>query len=143
MTVGPSRIYNRLKLEAFKENPQKTAKERAQKVLDKLIKRTATGNILKQLVKQLFQRPVNYLNNLKQMIPNIIQANEERLKVIETTQATERHHLAKYEKMMADIDELQKYLMDYGEGSLFVQDFKSDEIKVVQETTIKESFHYR
>ena len=132
-----SRLFRRPKVGEFKENPGKIARERAQKLLNKLLdKKSKSGDdILKDLVTQLFQRPLECLDKLEEKIPNLIQANENLLNDIETARATEMHHLAKYVTMVEESDLLRKHLMDYGEGYIFVHDFKSDEVKVLQESS--------
>ena len=132
-----SRLFRRPKVGAFKKNPGKMARERAQKLLNKLLdKKSKSGDdILKDLVTQLFQRPLECLDKLEEKIPNLIQANENLLNDIETARATEMHHLAKYVTMVEESDALRKHLMDYGEGYIFVHDFKSDEVKVLQESS--------
>ena len=130
------KIMGRSKMKDFSKNPEKMTKERAKKVLDKLIsnKSKAGCDALKELVTHLFQRPLECLDKLTEKIPGIIKADENLLEDIEAANVTERKHLVKYENMVEDIDSLRKHLMDYGEGYIFVQDFKSDEVKLLQET---------
>ena len=130
-------VFTRSKTGAFKKNPSKLARERAQKLLNKLLsKKSKSGDdILKDLVTQLFQRPLECLDKLQERVPSLILANESLLNDIESARATERHHLDKYVTMVGEIDALRKHLMDYGEGYIFVHDFKSDEVKVLQESS--------
>ena len=133
---GNASLFSRSKEKSFEKNPGKMARERAQKLLNKLLNKgnKSENDILKDLVTQMFQRPLECLDKLEEQIPNLIRANESLLNEIEVARATERRHLGKYETMVGEIDALRKHLMDYGEGYIFVHDFKSDEVKVLQET---------
>lgn len=132
----PSKFLGHSKVKSFNKDPHKMAKSRAQKLLDKLVNdKSNSDDFLKSLVSQLFQRPLECLHQLEERIPSIIKANEDMLNEIEVANATERKHLSKYVSMVEEIDTLRKYLMDYGEGYIFVHDFKSDEVKILQETS--------
>ena len=132
-----SKLMGRSKLKDFSKNPEKMAKYRAKKILDKLVsdKSKSGKNALRELVTHLFQWPRDILDKLSEKIPSIIAANENLLEDIEGLSVTERKYLANYEKMVEDIDALRKHLMDYGEGYIFVHDFKSDEVKLLHESS--------
>ena len=131
----PPSVLGNSKIKSFRKNPQKMVKARAQKLFDRLLnKKSKSGDLLIELVTQLFQRPLEYLDRLEDKIPSIIKANENLLNDIEVLNVTEKQHLAKYVTMVEDIDALRKNLMNYGEGYIFVHDFKSDEVKILHET---------
>lgn len=131
----PLSVLVNSRMRSFRKNPQKMAKARAEKLFNRLLdKKSKYGDLLKDLVTQLFQRPLEWLDKLEERIPSIIKANENLLNDIEVLNVTEKQHLAKYVSMVEDIDALRKHLMSYGEGYIFVHDFKSDEVKLLHET---------
>lgn len=126
----------------FEKDPNAWAKKRAVKLMEKLL-RNETKNkdkgLLSQLVDQLMQRPRDIVMNLEIQIPSIIDANLDLLHNLEDIIIKDSRYAAKYEQMMVQIEGLKETLMSYGEGYIFVNDFKCNEIKVIQETATGQS----
>lgn len=126
----------------FEKDPKAWAKKRAEKLMEMLLKnktKNTDKGLLTQLVDQLMQRPTDIVMNLEIQIPSIIDANLDLLHNLEDIIINDSRYAAKYEQMMVQIEGLKETLMSYGEGYIFVNDFKSNEIKVIQETATGQS----
>ncbi|KAK3610636.1 hypothetical protein CHS0354_009100 [Potamilus streckersoni] len=128
-------------LNEYKENPSKYATERSKKLLKALFKSESTVNenshfedVLLHFAEKLLERPQEYIRRLEEKIPGMILANELMLKRFEESTREERKFQNQYIEMMTQIERLRRSLMDYGEGNIFVADFKAEEI-VIKETT--------
>lgn len=126
----------------YQKDPQAWARERAKKLMKKLLqnkKSKSENGRLTQLVDQLMQRPRDIVDRLELHIPSIIDTNLELLNSLEDLLITDSRFSAKYEQMMVQVEGLKMSLMNYGEGYIFVNDFKSYEIKVLQNTPTGQS----
>lgn len=121
----------------FTKDPQKWTKTRSSKLLKRLLenKKEAymTGGPLDLLIMQLMYRPNMILDTLERKIPSIIEANMNLLNALEELSVDQHRHSHAYEKMAEDIEHLKQSLMNYGDGYIFVHDFKSNEVKVIEE----------
>ncbi|XP_045166450.2 uncharacterized protein LOC123529920 isoform X2 [Mercenaria mercenaria] len=140
-TIG--KMMYRRESEKFEKDPHAWAKKRAEKLMEKLLKNTAKNKskqgMLTQLVEQLMQRPRDIVMRLELHIPSIIDTNLQLLNSLQHLVLSEGRHAIKYEQMMVLIEGLKQSLMNYGEGYIFVNDFKSNEIKVLQDTPTGQS----
>lgn len=120
----------------FTKNPQEWSKHRAEKLIMKLIKNEidrGTGKgMLTILVDQLMKRPKDIIDTIELQIPSLIEANLQLLSKLEDMIVTGYRDNARYEQMMVQVEGLKKSLMEYGEGYIFVNDFKTNEIKILQ-----------
>ena len=136
------KIATKQKNKKIVKDPVAWAKKRSEKLLEKLIQNKSKDGelgVLDQFIRQLMQRPLEYIDKVSEKIPNMIQADKDLLEKIEQICLTERKHRAKYEKMMEAVENLRRCLMDYGEGYIFVNDFKSNEVKILQQVNCGES----
>lgn len=123
----------------FTKDPEKWVKGRAEKLLKKLLQNTKknkeTQGPLDMLVIQLMDRPHTILNTLELKIPSIIEANMMLLDTLEELNLDQHRYAHEYERMAEEIENLKETLMNYGQGYIFVHDFKSSEIRVIEEQT--------
>ncbi|KAL4226200.1 hypothetical protein ACF0H5_014186 [Mactra antiquata] len=121
---------------AFNKDPKAWSKVRAEKLIKKLVRnevdKTTHKGMLTSLVEQLMRRPKDIINTLELKIPSIIEANLELLSKLEDLIVSGNRHTARYEQMMVHVEGLKKSLMEYGDGYIFVNDFKTNEIKILQ-----------
>ncbi|KAL3853541.1 hypothetical protein ACJMK2_017076 [Sinanodonta woodiana] len=128
-------------LNEYKENPSKYATERSKKLLKALFKSDRAVNenghledVLLHFAEKLLERPHEYIRRLEEKIPAMILANELMLKRFEESTREERQFQQQYIEMMTQIERLRRTLMAYGDGNIFVADFKIEEI-VIKEIT--------
>ena len=137
------KMRQRRELGRFEKDSQAWARKRAEKLMTKLLinkpKNKSEAGLLTQLVDQLMQRPREIVERLEQQIPRIIDTNMELLNTIQDLIVSESRDAHNYEEMMVRIEGLKTSLMNYGEGYIFVNDFKSNELKVLQETPAGQS----
>ncbi|KAJ8301747.1 hypothetical protein KUTeg_020734 [Tegillarca granosa] len=123
--------FQKHKLKAYKDNPCRIAKKRADITLHNLL--DTTGNYIFELfIESLLERPVQFIRSLEAKIPALIQSNEDLIiqMSICRVNAVESHLI--YEHMMADIENLRHQLMEYGHGHLFIDDFFGEEITLLE-----------
>lgn len=137
------RMLTRRDTAKFERDPKGWARKRAEKLMEELLKneskKKSDRGILTQLIDQLMQRPRDIVLNLKIRVPSIIDANIELLHSLEDIIFKDIKHETNYEDMMVQIEGLKESLMNYGEGYIFVNDFKSNEVKVFLDTPTGQS----
>lgn len=128
----------------FNKNPEAWAKERAEKLLKKLVDKKKPKNgdssILETLITHLMHRPIEYIDKIEQKIPSLAEANLTLLTRLEQASMQERGGLRRFGNVMEDIEGLRRLLMGYGEGYIFVNDFKINEIMVLRDAPGGQSF---
>ncbi|XP_052780092.1 uncharacterized protein LOC128217184 isoform X2 [Mya arenaria] len=121
----------------FEKNPVEWTQHRAEKLLTKLIKNKkehgASKGTLDLLMETILQRPIAIIDVLEMKIPSIIEANMDLMDTLEEMSLSQSRNAFKYEKMFEDIETLKKTLMTYGEGYVFVHDFKLNEVRIITE----------
>ena len=120
----------------FNRDPFQWVQKRSEKLLEKLLKnkkKDNTAGLFDMLISQLMQRPHSILDTLELKIPSILEANMNLLDTLEELRLDQHRYANDYEKMAEDIEILKETLMSYGQGYIFVHDFKSSEIRNIQE----------
>jgi hypothetical protein len=137
------KMRHRRKAGSFERDTQAWVRKRAEKLMSKLLenrpKDKSDVGLLTKLVDQLMRRPRDIVERLEQRIPCIIDTNVELLNSIQNLLVTQRKGANKYEEMMVLVEGLKESLMKCFEGYIFVNDFKSNELKVLQDTPAGQS----
>lgn len=121
----------------FLKDPKKWTQNRSEKLFKKLLKNKKidghTEGPLNMLISQLMMRPRVILDTLELKIPSIIEANIDLLNRLEESSVDYHRNAHHYEKMVEEVEKLKQLLMSYGQGYIFVHDFKSSEIRIIEE----------
>lgn len=120
------------RLKEYKDNPCKVAKQRAEKILKRLLEEHGTKSLL-HFVEGLLERPKQYLITLKQNIPALIQSNEDLMNHIAMCRVDASDSRSLYIRMMEDMEQLRHRLIEYGQGNIYVDDFMGEDIFISEE----------
>ena len=122
------------------------AKKRSEKLLKKFTDPCQNDNdFLKLAIHCFMEGAIDTLDQLIQEIPGTIRANENLIKHAALYQrdalASRRH----YEELMKDFEILKRLMADYGAGYIFIDDFKPNELQVLDPTdkTGRSSFPFK
>ncbi|KAH3892635.1 uncharacterized protein LOC127858131 isoform X1 [Dreissena polymorpha] len=117
----------------FEKDPVQWAGRRSEKLLSQLLKnkKQSGKGPLDILLEVLMQRPSDLIDLLEEKIPTIIKANVGLLDKLEELAVDHRRDAYMYEKMLEEIEGLKTVLKHYGEGYVFVNDFKLSEIRII------------
>lgn len=129
MTKKIRKKQDESKLKNFIENPCLCAQKRSEKLLDKIIK--DKDEKLESFVRELLQRPFNYIRRLENKIPNLIQSNMTLLDSFERDILAEMKSRKQYVEMMLRIEKVRRQLVMYGEDTFFVNDFQEKDIRLL------------
>ncbi|KAL4226199.1 hypothetical protein ACF0H5_014185 [Mactra antiquata] len=129
MTKKIRKKHDESKLKEFEKNPGLYAQKRAEKLLDSIIK--DKDSRLEIFVRELLQRPFNYIKRLENKIPNLIKSNMALLQTFEREIVAEIKGRKQYVEMMERIEGVRRDLLVYGEGTFFVNDFQESDITLL------------
>ncbi|XP_052780399.1 uncharacterized protein LOC128217341 isoform X2 [Mya arenaria] len=118
----------------YVQNPEEWAHRRAEKLLNKILMneraKGSTKGTLDIIVEVFMQRPLHIYESLKEKVPSLIEANMELTYALEEMVLNHRQNARLYMKGVEKIEYLKMSLRLYGDGCLYVNDFKDNEIKV-------------
>jgi len=122
----------------FEKDPVQWTQKRAEKLMSRLLRNkkahSSDKGDLECLMDELMYRPYNIIDMLEEKIPVIIEANMELMRTLEEINLHQCKNASMYETMFEEIEALKKALNVYGDGYVFVNDFKLTEVRVVTET---------
>lgn len=117
------------KLKAYEANPERIAQEKAEKLLKEMIK--SKENRLETFVREMMQKPLNYINQLENKLPSFVSSNMTLLEKLESEIMQDKKSIDHYVQMMSKVERLRSTLARYGEGNMAINDFKENEIEVL------------
>lgn len=92
---------------------------------------TAKGNdFLRKFVDNLLEQSREKLSDIQEKIPAIISANRKNMDHILRCRKDTNISIDLYEQMMNGLEDLKQQLTEYGEGEIFVDDFRNADIRI-------------
>lgn len=129
MTKSLRKKMNETKLKDFNHNPSRVAKKRSEKLLESMTK--DKDERLEMFVRDMLQRPFNYIRRLENTIPNLIESNNTLLERFELEILAEIKDRNQYVDMMVRIERVRRHLVMYGEDNFFASDFQEKDVKII------------
>ncbi|KAK3610632.1 hypothetical protein CHS0354_009096 [Potamilus streckersoni] len=126
-------------IDKYEKHPVKYAQHRSRKLLSWLLERKKKGKKdLFSLVKDLLARPYKYIEVLEKNVPKFISVTVMEIQRFQMCQEKDRQNQSEYIELMRSFEQLKSSVREYGEGFIFVDDFKRDEIQVEEFTNGKQ-----
>lgn len=127
--LGPFKeVQNKVRLKEYISDPVAVMKDRSERHWRNLIK--SENEDLVRFISGLMERPIGYLNLIRNSIPKIIGVNEELIEQIKFSRQQKIECREDYEFMSATIETLKKVLSEFGNGYVFVNDFADMDIRL-------------
>ncbi|KAL3853538.1 hypothetical protein ACJMK2_017073 [Sinanodonta woodiana] len=129
-------------IDKYAKHPVKYAQHRSKKLLGWLLEKKKKGKRdIFSLVKDLLVRPYKYIESLEKNVPKFIRVTNSEIERFRTCQDKERQNQSQYIELMRNFEQLKSYVREYGEGYIFVDDFRRNEIQVEELTNDKQSIN--
>lgn len=122
------------------------AKKRSEKLLKRFTDPCQKDeDFLKLAIDCFMEGAIDTLDQLIREIPGAIRANENLIKHVTLYQRDALASRHQYEELMKDFEMLKRLMADYGAGYIFVDDFKPNELQVLDPTdkTGRSSFPFK
>lgn len=128
-------LPGRNRIRQYCDNKVAYATGRSQKLLRQFLEQSTEGeDQLRDAIKTFMEGPKEILDSLILKIPKSIDANKKILGHIASFQLDAISTRRVYEEIMNDLEELKRLLGYYGAGYIFIDDFKQNELHIIDPT---------
>lgn len=114
----------------YVKNRTKVTREKSERYYNYLLNTPKGNTFLRKFVDNLLEQSREKLSDIQQKIPAIIKANREVMAHILRCRNDTTVSIELYEEMMHGLEDLKQQLTEYGEGEIFVDDFRHADIRI-------------
>ncbi|XP_062611406.1 uncharacterized protein LOC134273227 [Saccostrea cucullata] len=114
----------------YEKNRTKVAREKSERYYDYLLNTNYGNSFLRKFIEALLDQTREKLADIHCKIPAIIESDRKVMMLILRCRRDTKVSRELYEEMMTGLEDLKHQLTEYGEGEIFVDDFRNAEIRI-------------
>lgn len=114
----------------YMKHRTRVTREKSERYYNYLLNTPKGNDFLRKFVDNLLEQSREKLSDIRDKIPAIIKANREVMDHILRCRNDTNVSIELYEEMMHGLEDLKQQLTEYGEGEIFVDDFRHADIRI-------------
>ncbi|XP_061187855.1 uncharacterized protein LOC133195894 [Saccostrea echinata] len=123
-------VGNKNRLCDYEKNRTKVARQKSERYYNYLLNTSYGNNFLRNFVEALLVQSRDKLADIQCKIPAIIESDRKVMMHILRCRRDTKVSRELYEEMMTGLEDLKHQLTEYGEGEIFVDDFRNADIRI-------------
>ncbi|XP_078340657.1 uncharacterized protein LOC111108748 [Crassostrea virginica] len=114
----------------YEKNRTKVSHEKSERYYEYILNTGVGNDFLRKFVNALLEQTREKLSEIRDKIPAVINADRKVMEHIVRCRRDTKVSIELYEEMMNGLEDLKQQLTEYGEGEIFVDDFKNADIQI-------------
>lgn len=123
-------VTGRNRLADYEKNRTRLAREKSERYYNYILNTKAGNDFLRKFVNALFDQCREKLGDIRDKIPAIIRSDRKVMDHVLRCRRDTKVSIELYEEMMNGLEDLKQQLTEYGEGEIFVDDFRNADIRI-------------
>jgi hypothetical protein len=123
-------VSGKNRLTDYEKNRTRLAREKSERYYNYILNTKVGNDFLRKFVDALFEQCRDKLEDIRDKIPAIIESDRKVMDHVLRCRRDTKVSIELYEEMMNGLEDLKQKLTEYGEGEIFVDDFRNADIRI-------------